>query len=83
MNEEEIKKLVMVLIGSINPVGDSAIDSVRRENINKLIELVKELHSTLSDVWCDTRDSKFGSVIRVKNDLDAYFDWMGIKEETK
>lgn len=50
MRNTSIYDLVYKVIGEINPVGDSAIDAERKENLKEMIELVERLCTDLHSV---------------------------------
>lgn len=50
MRNTSIYDLVYKVIGEINPVGDSAIDAERKENLKEMIELVQRLFLDLRGV---------------------------------
>ena len=50
MKNTSIYDLVYKVIGEINPVGDSAIDAERKENLKEMIELVERLCTDLHSV---------------------------------
>jgi len=79
MNEKEIYKLLTQLIGKIDPVGDSCIDEYRKENIEKLINLVRMLISDIEYVAIHNEDSPRASekyigmlASKFRNELTAY-----------
>jgi hypothetical protein len=77
MNEDEIIKLIDILIGDITPVADSHIDSIRQENIKKLIAIIKHYHKKIDDVLCESMSSPYDSVKKFKSICDEYYDWIG------
>lgn len=52
MRNTSIYDLVYKVIGEINPVGDSAIDAERKENLKEMIELIDSLLIDLHSVSC-------------------------------
>ncbi len=56
-----IYKLVRVLTGEIQPVGDSHIDNNRLENLKKLIELTETLIQRINDVAYWAKNSELHS----------------------
>ena len=58
MRNTSIYDLVYKVIGEINPVGDSAIDAERKENLKEMIELVERLFFDLHGVACEMFSDK-------------------------
>ena len=67
----EIYDVVKKLVGSIDPAGQSHIDEVRYENLEKHIALVDELVSDLIYV-AKTHNNGEASLIKASNKADKY-----------
>jgi hypothetical protein len=52
----EIKDVVLKLIGHVNPVGESAEDDKRFENLKSLCELTEDLVSLIIDIGYDNKN---------------------------
>ena len=81
MNEEEITKLVLTLIGYIKPIGEQRHDECSNENLSKLIGVVKSLHCKIDDVLTDTDKSGLDSIKKAYKMCDDYFDWLGVTND--
>ena len=82
MDENEITKLVLELIGNIKPIGETRHDEVSNRNLGQLIDVVKNLHVKIDDVLYSTTilDKKLESIATANKMCNNYFDWMGIEE---
>jgi len=78
MNEEEILKLVHTLIGKTEPVGDTAVDDIRKANVKKLIAIMKELHEDIHYMADKYSKSQYLSEKEIANECNGYLDWLGI-----
>lgn len=78
MNEEEILKLIHTLIGETEPVGDTGIDYKRKENVKKLISIMKGLHSEIDDIVNKHGNSMYSSKRDIAEECNKYLDWLGI-----
>jgi hypothetical protein len=72
-------KIVTKLIGPIQPMGDSALDSLRLENIKVMTELVSEL---LADIEHAAKELNRGEDSMVKISKHAREFLVGVKEYT-
>ena len=82
MDENEITKLVLELIGNIKPIGETRHDNVSNKNLGRLIAVIKNLHHVVDDVAYSTSNlsDKWESITKANKMCNNYFDWMGIPE---
>lgn len=70
----EILEIIEKLVGKINPVGESHIDTERYENLKVFIELTDRMISAINTVAHDNRDayehSKKEAMIIAKTFID-------------
>jgi len=76
----ELQEILMKLIGPIQPVGDSAIDSGRYENLGTLLDLMAKLHIEVDRISTECKDSPEGSVAKAGKRANAYLEWLGVKD---
>lgn len=62
MKKEIVLEVINKLIGPINPVADSAIDSERLENLKLFIRVFDEMHYQISDLVARNKNTTYGSV---------------------
>ena len=72
-------EIVMKLIGNVKPVGDSAIDAKRKENLQALLDLTNELVSTIAEIECDKNRDE-ASMREMGLMCAKYLDYLGISE---
>ena len=84
MNKEEISKVVMVLIGKVRPVGDSAYDEKALENLEKMLYVTDDLIDEIQDI-ANKRYHVLGSVARSGEKANGYIKalFKDLKEELK
>ena len=80
MNEDEILKLVNILVGDIEPIGDTSEDEKSKEHLLLLIKIIKELHIQVSEIMWKTKDSPYASCKEICKICNDYFDFLGVKE---
>ena len=78
MNKEEISKVVMVLIGKVRPVGDSAYDEKALENLEKMLYVTDELINEIQEI-AGKSESYLASVARAGKKAEEYIK--ELKEE--
>ena len=82
MNEEEILKLIEVLVGDIKPIGDTRHDNLSNENLSKLIAIAKSLHLKIDEVLTKTNNcSKLDSMENARKMCNDYYEWLGITDD--
>ena len=59
---EIVKEIIKRLVGPIKPIGDSSMDSERRENLEVYGELISFLISEVGDVIYHNKNSLYYSV---------------------
>ncbi|MEX0595971.1 MAG: hypothetical protein WD512_05665 [Candidatus Paceibacterota bacterium] len=84
MEAKQIYEVLTKLIGPVEPMADAAVDSNRYENMEKFIEVFREMHMVIDDIAYQYADSPYGSAKRIGELADKQLDDMGIgEEETK
>lgn len=73
MTSDTIFEVIEKLVGRVRPVGDSAIDAERFENMGKFIEIFDKMHTVLDGVAYDFRESKYASEKKIAAIVDEYF----------
>lgn len=76
----DLFRIVMKLIGPVNPVGDTNTDSDRLENLKELLELTDNLLTVIDRLAMQNKDSKECSVRKVGQLCDEWQVKMGISE---
>lgn len=56
-NPMELHEIVMKLVGSVNPVGETNLDNQRFENLKVLQDLIDKLVSKIDNVACRNKNS--------------------------
>ena len=69
----ELIDIVDKLIGDIGPVGDTAIDEERFENLKAYCELIDEMVSKVDDVACKNENSRLASVKKANDYIGDFF----------
>lgn len=73
MESELIIKVTKILIGSVSPAADAAIDSTRMENLVTMCEVAQQLISDIRSVaYC--ADSQFSSVKKMADYATKFLD---------
>ena len=67
-----LEELVMLILGEIEPVADSAIDNERLERIRVIIRLIESLQDRLKIIAKENHDSSYGSVQKIVKVIEAY-----------
>lgn len=77
----ELIDIINKLTGNIEPIGDTAIDEERFENLKVYCELINEMVRRVDDVACKNESSTLASVKKA-NDYIGYFftNTLGIAE---
>ena len=80
MTADTIYEVIKKLTGDITPVGDSAIDHVRLENIKTFIQVFDKMHTIIDDIAYRYMDSPRMSERSIGKICSDHPDTMGIKE---
>ena len=77
----ELIDIVDKLIGNIKPIGDTAIDEERFENLKAYCELINEMVRKVDDVACENENSTQASVKKANDYIGDFFtNTLGIAE---
>ena len=80
MTADTIYEVIKKLTGDIAPVGDSAIDHVRFENVKIFIQVFNKMHMEIDDIAYRYKDSRYASERQIANECNKHLDSMGIKD---
>ena len=80
MKSEQIIEVLNKLIGPIEPVADSAIDSDRKKNMELYIEVFKSMHMSIDDIAYRHSESIYHSQKEIGQMAKKQLDEMGIPE---
>lgn len=65
MSKEIVLEVINKMIGEIDPVADSSIDSKRLENITLFIQVLDEMHAMIYNIPNRWKDTNYGSVFPI------------------
>lgn len=68
----ELIDVVNKLVGRIEPIGDTAIDEERFENLKLYCELINEMVKRVDDVVCNNWGSRLASVKRFNDYISDF-----------
>lgn len=80
MKAEEIFNVIMKLTGEVEPVGDTAKDNHRMDNMRVFIEVFDKMHFVIDNVAYRYKDSNFHSEKLIGQLAKKHIDSMGIIE---
>ena len=80
MNKYNLHSIVYKIIGPIDPIGDSIIDSQRCKNLKDLIVLVDKLLSDIDYIAYSCKDAPQDSKARAAKIASDFFDRLEIQE---
>lgn len=69
----ELIDIVDKLIGNIKPIGDTAIDEKRFENLKAYCELINEMVRKVDDVACENENNTLASVKKANDYIGDFF----------
>ena len=79
MEAKTVYEVLKKLIGPIEPVSDSAIDSEREKNLETFINVFREMHTEIDDISYQHRESQYASAKKLGLMCSDQLDDMGIK----
>jgi hypothetical protein len=82
MEANEVIKVIEKLIGKIEPVADSAIDSQRKDNIEKYLEVLQHMYSEVHWVAMRHKDSPYGSQKEIGQMCNKFLKHLNDEYET-
>lgn len=80
MTGKDIFEVVTKLTGKVEPYADSAIDAERFENMEKFIEVFREMHRVIDDVAYRYKNTPYASAKRISDLANKQLDDMGIED---
>jgi hypothetical protein len=80
MESEKIIEVIEKLIGNIEPVADSSIDSKRYDNMETYIKVFNHMHIEIDRIAYEYSDSRYASAKRIGELASKHIDSMGISE---
>ena len=76
----ELEDMILKLIGSINPIGETNTDNERYENLKEMTELIDSLLGYVAEVY-QNKDRHEYSMKRAGEHVEDFFkdikDWLG------
>ena len=79
--EMPVHEIVKKLIGEIEPVGASHIDTGRFENLKVMVKLMDDIHTELDRVAYENKNMQEDSIKKSVDYINKFFDRIGIKED--
>ena len=74
MKKETVLEVIYAIVGKIEPVADSAIDSDRLDNVQLLISVVDNIHTDLLDIARMHKKSPYASQKRVAIECEEFIN---------
>lgn len=69
----ELIDIVDKLVGRIEPIGDTAIDNERFENLKVYCDLIEKMTIKVDNIACENRNEKLSSVKRSVDYISDFF----------
>ena len=75
LDEYQITMVVNALVGSITPIGDEYVDTIRRKNQKKLFKVIENL---IWQVWKNLKymDRRESSMFRIGYDAEKFLGYL-------